>query len=72
MRNDGYWKVYYAKDLPNTRDLGGYETRDGKVIKRHKLIRSGTLYNSMERYLEDKTSLTKDKIERLQAMYLEG
>ncbi|MEG1958165.1 MAG: tyrosine-protein phosphatase [Lachnospiraceae bacterium] len=60
------------EDLPNTRDLGGYETRDGKVIKRHKLIRSGTLYNSMERYLEDKTSLTKDKIERLQAMYLEG
>lgn len=34
--------------LPNTRDLGGYETRDGKVIKRHKLIRSGTLFGATE------------------------
>lgn len=29
--------------LPNTRDLGGYVTSDGKSIKPHKLLRSGNL-----------------------------
>ncbi|MEF9941845.1 MAG: tyrosine-protein phosphatase [Lachnospiraceae bacterium] len=32
--------------LPNTRDLGGYETKSGKVIKMHRLIRSGALYEA--------------------------
>ena len=31
--------------VPNARDLGGYLTEDGRVIKTHKLIRSGALWN---------------------------
>ena len=33
------------RKLNNTRDLGGFPTKDGKKIKRGKLIRSGRLYN---------------------------
>ena len=32
------------KKLPNTRDLGGIPTEDGRIIKEGKLIRSGKLY----------------------------
>lgn len=32
------------KKLDNTRDLGGMPTKDGRKIKRGKLIRSGRLY----------------------------
>lgn len=31
--------------VPNARDLGGYLTEDGRVIKTHRLIRSGALWN---------------------------
>ena len=34
--------------LCNTRDLGGYRARDGRVIKPHKLIRSGMLEAATE------------------------
>lgn len=33
------------ESLKNTRDLGGYKTRDGRVIKDKKLIRSGVLHD---------------------------
>lgn len=42
----------------NTRDLGGLETADGKVIKKHRLIRSGEL-----------AKLTKNDIEVLKNEY---
>lgn len=29
----------------NFRDIGGYETKDGQIIKLHKAVRSGMLYN---------------------------
>lgn len=45
------------KGAPNTRDLGGYETKDGRVVKSHKLIRSGALYHLTEK---DKEILTKE------------
>lgn len=34
--------------LPNTRDLGGFPTKDGKTIVPCRLIRSGTLYTMTE------------------------
>lgn len=34
--------------LPNTRDLGGITTKDGKVIKEHMLIRSGQVFGVSE------------------------
>ncbi|MGN1147816.1 MAG: tyrosine-protein phosphatase, partial [Lachnospiraceae bacterium] len=34
--------------LCNTRDLGGYRSIDGRLIKRHRLIRSGALADSTE------------------------
>lgn len=46
--------------LPNTRDLGGYRTMDGKWILPRRLIRSGTLYEATKRdiqILEDQCSL---------------
>ncbi len=39
-------------NLPNTRDLGGMKNKDGKVIKKHKLIRSGQLIKASARDLE--------------------
>lgn len=41
---------------PNARDLGGLETRDGKTLKKNRLIRSGMLANLSDanvKYLED-------------------
>ncbi len=35
--------------LPNTRDIGGYKTMDGRWILPGRLIRSGTLYEATER-----------------------
>lgn len=32
----------------NTRDLGGFKSLNGKIIRPHKLIRSGELYNLSE------------------------
>lgn len=40
----------------NFRDIGGYETQDGKIIKMHKVVRSGMLYTLNEHdltYLND-------------------
>lgn len=39
--------------LPNTRDLGGIETQDGKHIKEKMLIRSGALYEATDRDIEE-------------------
>ncbi len=46
----------------NTRDLGGFETVDGRVIKKHRLIRSGELANLTQRdiqILKDEYNLKK-------------
>ncbi len=43
--------------LCNTRDLGGYCTKDGRTIKPHKLIRSGALAEATE---ADKETLLKE------------
>lgn len=43
--------------LPNTRDLGGMKTKDGKTIKYKKLLRSGQLYFATE---NDKNTLLND------------
>ena len=43
--------------LCNTRDLGGYRTKDGRTIKPHKLIRSGALAEATK---EDKEILLKE------------
>lgn len=46
----------------NTRDLGGFETVDGKVIKKHRLIRSGELASLTSRdvqMLKDEYDLKK-------------
>lgn len=39
------------KKLPNTRDLGGMRTEDGRTIRPHKLIRSGKLTKLPQRTL---------------------
>ncbi|MBU3851429.1 MAG: tyrosine-protein phosphatase [Candidatus Paralactobacillus gallistercoris] len=38
-------RILPIKDGNNFRELGGYETTDGKTIKTHKVIRSGALNN---------------------------
>lgn len=43
--------------LPNTRDLGGFETTDGRHIRPHRLIRSGQLIDMTE---TDKKVLTQE------------
>lgn len=45
------------ESLPNTRDLGGIVNKNGLVIKKHKLIRSGRLFEATE---EDLKILYKD------------
>lgn len=40
------------ENLPNTRDLGGIKTKDGKTIKDHKLLRSGQLYIASKKDIE--------------------
>lgn len=42
--------------LPNTRDLGGYRTKDGKAVKAKRLLRSGGLFDATA---EDIRILTK-------------
>lgn len=44
------------ENLPNTRDLGGIITEDGRTICPHKLLRSGALFWSSE---EDRTVLVQ-------------
>ena len=56
-------KTFVIKRIPlcgveNTRDLGGFETTDGRKIKKHRLIRSGEL-----------AKLTKGDIEKLKNEY---
>ena len=51
MVQDGVLKApvrIVLEGLCNTRDLGGYRSKDGRRIKPHKLIRSGALANSTE------------------------
>ncbi len=43
--------------LSNTRDLGGYRSKDGRCIKPHKLIRSGELFEMTD---SDKEVLIKE------------
>ena len=38
--------------LCNTRDLGGYQTMDGRHIKKHRLLRSGALFGGTQKDLE--------------------
>lgn len=42
----------FLEKLPNTRDLGGIRTTEGKMILPKKLIRSGTLYEATKRDIE--------------------
>lgn len=44
------------KGVENARELGGYETMDGKHVKRGKLLRSGKLASASE---EDLTRLSE-------------
>ena len=36
------------ENLQNTRDLGGFMTKDGRKVKPHRLIRSGDLKDATE------------------------
>lgn len=36
------------KGLPNTRDLGGYRTKDGRQLKAKRLLRSGALFDAAQ------------------------
>lgn len=50
------------KGLPNTRDLGGYPTADGRRLKRRRLLRSGTLFHGTKediRLLREEYGLRK-------------
>lgn len=46
QRDNGYEGRIKLEKLPNTRDLGGIKTIDGKKILPRRLIRSGTLYEA--------------------------
>lgn len=45
-------RFYELDDVLNFRDLGGYETADGKSVKWRKIFRSGELSNATEKDIE--------------------
>ena len=55
MVNNNYGRINFMS-LPNTRDLGGLKTKEGRRIKEKKLLRSGALFEADHQDIEKLSS----------------